>query len=294
MFAITGALGQTGSALCEALHAANQKIRLLVRRDDAEAAAWRSRGAEVVVVDLTNTALLAEALHGADGAYLLNPPAYMQSDLFAHAQIVHKSLIDAANLAKVPHIVALSSVGAHQPKGTGNILTTWDYEQQLRQLNARLTILRAANFMENWAWSLAPALEKGVLPSLFLPIEKAIPMVSVADIGDAVAECLMQPPANNQIIELHGPDDYSPVDAAHALSELLGKTVVAVEAPESIWPDVFRGKGFPPVTVQAFCDMFHGFNDETIVFEGNQPMVRGRTDLKTALDTLLKRPHGKH
>jgi len=223
MFAITGAFGQTGSAVCETLHAANQKIRLLVRRDDAQAAAWRARGAEVVVVDLTNTAMLAEALGGVDGAYLLNPPAYMHADLFAHAHNVHKSLIDAANMAEVPHIVALSSVGAHQSQGTGNILTTWDYEQQLRQLNSRLTILRAANFMENWAWSMAPVLEKGVLPSMFLPIERAIPMVSVADIGEAVATCLTQPPKRNQIIELHGPQDYSPVHAALALSELLGE-----------------------------------------------------------------------
>jgi len=294
MFAITGAFGQTGSALCEALHAANQKMRLLVRRDDTQAAAWRARGAEVVVVDLTNTALLAEALHGVDGAYLLNPPAYMHSNLFAYAHAVQKGLIDSANRAEVPHIVALSSVGAHQPKGTGNILTTWDYEQQLRQINSRLTILRAANFMENWAWSLAPVFEKAVLPSMFMPIERAIPMVSVTDIGGAVAKCLMQPPQNNQLIELHGPQDYSPIHAAQALSELLKKNIVSVEAPEITWPEVFRGKGFPPVTAQAFCDMFNGFNDETIVFEGNHTTVRGTTDLKTALGKLLERPYGGH
>ena len=294
MFAITGAFGQTGSALCEALHAANQKMRLLVRRDDARAAAWRARGAEVVVVDVADTRSLADALQGVAGAYLMNPPAYMNPDLFAHAHTVHKSVVNAANMAEVPYIVALSSVGAHQSKGTGNILTTWDYEQQLRELNSRLTILRAANFMENWAWSLAPVLDKGVLPSMFLPIERAIPMVCVADIGKAVATFLMQPTEHNQFIELHGPKDYSPVHAAHAFSELLGKKILSVEAPESTWPDVFRGKGFPPVTVQAFCDMFHGFNDDTIVFEGTHATLRGTTDLKTALATLLKRLHGAH
>jgi len=294
MFAITGAFGQTGSALCEALHASNQKMRLLVRRDDAQAAAWRARGAEVVIVDVADSRSLADALQGVVGAYLMNPPAYMHPDLFAHAHAVHKSLIDAANRAEVPHIVALSSVGAHQPKGTGNILTTWDYEQQLRQLNSRFTILRAANFMENWTWSLAPALEKGVLPSMFLPIERAIPMVSVADIGETVAKCLMQPPERNQLIELHGPQDYSPIHAAQALSELLKKNIVSVEAPEITWPEVFSGKGFPPVTVQAFCDMFHGFNDDTIVFEGTHATLRGTTDLKTALATLRERPHGTH
>jgi len=294
MFAITGAFGQTGSALCEALHAANQKIRLLVRRDDAQADVWRARGAEIVVIDLTDTVSLANALTGVEGAYLMNPPAYMHSDLFAQAHTIQKSLIDAANKAAVPHIVALSSVGAQQAQGTGNILTTWDYEQQLGHLNSRLTILRAANFMENWAWSLTPVLEKGVLPSMFLPLEKAIPMVSASDIGKAVAMALISPPEQNQIIELHGPQDYSPVHAALAFSELLGNEIAAVEAAESTWPDVFRGNGFPPATVQAFCEMFHGFNDNTIVFEGNHITARGTTDLKTALGNLLNRSHGKH
>lgn len=294
MIAVTGAFGQTGSALCEALLAANQNLRLLVRRDDAQATAWRARGAEVVVVDLTNTALLAEALSGAEGAYLMNPPAYMNTDLFAYAHSVHKSLIVAANEAKVPHVVALSSVGAHQPKGTGNILTTWDYEQQLRQLSSTITILRAANFMENWAWSMAPVLEKGILPSMFLPIKKAIPMVSVADIGEVAARNLMQPPLRNQTIELHGPQDYSPDHAAMALSELLGKDIASVEAPETTWAEVFQGKGFPPVTVQAFCDMFHGFNDDTIVFEGGHTTVRGTTTLKTAIGKLLSGAPGGH
>jgi len=294
MFAITGAFGQTGSALCEALHAANQKIRLLVRRDDSQAATWKARGAEIVVVNLIDTASLAETLVGVDGAYFMNPPAYNHSDLFAHAHTVHKSLIDAANVAEVPHIVALSSVGAHQPQGTGNILTTWDFEQQLRQLNSRLTILRAANFMENWAWSLKPVLEKGVLPSMFSPIERAIPMVSVTDIGKYAAISLRLPPERNQVIELHGPQDYSPVHAAQVFSELLGKDITPVEAPENTWPEVFRSSGFPAVTVQAFCDMFRGFNDNTIVFEGSHATIRGAMDLKTALCNLLKRPHGKH
>ena len=297
MFAVTGFFGQTGSALSETLPVAHKNIRLLVRRDDAQATAWRARGAEVVVVDLSNTALLAQTLQGVDGAYLLNPPAYMHNDLFTHAHIVHivhKSLIEAANLAKEPNVIALSFVGAHQPRGTGNILTTWDFEQQLQQLNSRLTILRAANFVENWAWSLAPALERGVLPSMFLPIEKAIPMVSVADIGRTAAAYLMQPPDRNQIIELPAPQDYSPVHAAHVLSEVLGKNIASFVAPESTWPEEFRGSGFPPVTVQAFCGMFRGFNDDTIVFEGIHTTIPGTTDLKTALGNLLSRSHGIH
>ena len=138
MYAITGGMGQTGSAVANALLAAGASIRLIVRNDDARAALWRARGAEVLVADLKDTARLARAFDGVAGAYLMNPPNYMAGDMFVEATRVHSSLITAANQAGVAHVVALSSVGAHQPSGTGNIRTTWDFEQQLSGLKCQI------------------------------------------------------------------------------------------------------------------------------------------------------------
>lgn len=287
MYAITGAFGQTGSALCDALIEAGRPLRLLVRRDDEVAAKWRAKGASVVVVDLMDLAGLTEALKGVAGAYLLNPPAYLESNLFNRARDIHRNLIAAANAAAVPHVVALSSVGAQQAQGTGNILTTWDFEQQMQDFHGTLSILRAANFMENWAWSMKPVLEHGVLPSMFLPLDRALPMVSALDIGRTAAELLLNPPDRKQIVELHGPENVSPEDAAVAFGTLLGKSVTAVAVPESDWPDVFRQQGFPETTVQAFCAMFHGFNDGTVAFEGVHTTLHGSTTLHQSLAKLL-------
>jgi uncharacterized protein YbjT (DUF2867 family) len=287
MYAITGAFGQTGTVVCETLLAAGERLRLIVRRDDDLAAAWRSRSAEVCVVDLLDTTSLTEAFRGVSGAYLLNPPAYMAHDLFATAREVHSSLITAANNAAVPHVVALSSVGAHQAAGTGNIMTTHDFEQQLQRLKGRLSILRAANFMENWAWSLPQVLEQGVLPSMFYPPDRQLPMVSAQDIGRTAASLFIESAASNRIVELHGPQPSSPQDAAAALSELLNKNVTAVAAVEGDWPVVFRAQGFPETTVRAFCDMFRGFNDSTVVFQGGHDTRHGGTTLKQALAHVL-------
>jgi len=290
MYAITGALGQTGSAVAKALLAAGASIRLIVRNDDARSAEWRARGADIVVVDLTNTASLARAFDGIAGAYLMNPPNYMAGDMFAEARRIHSSLIAAANDAAVAHVVALSSVGAHQPAGTGNIVTTWDFEQQLDKLHGRLTVLRAANFMENWAWSLYPVLAQGVLPTMFLPPERSLPMVAARDIGSTAAQLLLDTPdtsGSRRLIELHGPQDYSPQDAGRILGELLNKEVTVVAADEADWPGVFRGQGFPEAAVRAFCEMFHGFNDGTVAFESTHETRRGPTTLKLALKACL-------
>lgn len=287
MYAITGAFGQTGLALSQALLNAGHPIRMIVRRDDAQAQHWRGLGAEVVVAELSDTAELTQAFKGAQAAYLMNPPAYFVPDLFARARSVHTSLIAAANAAQVPHIVALSSVGGQHASGTGNILTTHDFEQQLHHYLGKATVLRAANFIENWAWSLQAVLTSNTLPSMFHPLHRALPMVSAVDVGRAAASLLLEQPTTSRVVELHGPEDYAPIDAAHALSQLLGRPVQAVEDQAPAFGARMRQHGFPAVSVQGLIDMFAGFNSGLIAFEGCHETRRGNTTLHHALAAAL-------
>ena len=288
MYAITGAFGQTGLAMSQELIDAGQSIRMIVRRDDAQAALWREKGAEVVIADLTNIEQVTRALANVKGAYLMNPPAYFVPDLFAQARAVHQTLIAAANAAEVPHVVALSSVGGQHAHGTGNILTTHDLEQQLANYKGVATILRAANFIENWAWSMQPVMEKGILPSMFGPLERALPMVSALDIGRTAAALIVESPANTRIVELHGPQDYSPADAADMFSKLLGRNIQAVEDNAVGFSAIMASKGFPATTVKAFVDLFDGFNSGLIAFEGTHETRKGQVSLQAALEAVLK------
>ncbi|MGI2902075.1 hypothetical protein AABK37_01775 [Hassallia sp. VBCCA 56010] len=67
---------------------------------------------------------MAKALEGAQVAYLMNPPAYDKPDMFAEAEKIGKNLQVAVKRSGLKRFVFLSSVGAHLPSGTGNILTT--------------------------------------------------------------------------------------------------------------------------------------------------------------------------
>ena len=290
MYAITGAFGQTGLALSESLLEGGQSIRMIVRRDDAQAALWRKKGAEVVLADLTNTEEVVRALANVKGAYLMNPPAYFVPDLFEQAHAVHRSLIAAAAAAEVPQVVALSSVGAQHARGTGNILTTHDFEQQLRAYQGSVTILRAANFMENWAWSMQPVMEKSILPSMFKPLDLALPMVSALDIGRTAAALIVERPVTRRIVELHGPQDYSPADAAATFSKLLGRHIKAVEDNDADFSAVMASVGFPATTVRAFVEMFEGFNSGLVAFESVHETRNGQVSLQGALKTILKSP----
>ncbi|MFB9241266.1 NmrA family NAD(P)-binding protein [Massilia antarctica] len=287
MFAIVGAMGQTGSVISETLLAAGHPVRMIVRRDDAQAASWRRKGAHICVADLEDQQSMVRAFDGAHSAYVMGPPNYQASDMFAQARRVHAKLIAAANAAGLPRMVALSSVGAQHANGTGNIGTTHDLECQLRGFDGVRTVLRAANFMENWAWSLAPVLQQSILPSMFLPLERALPMVSVADIGRTAAHLLVEQAATHRLVELRGPCDVSPADAAAAFGRLLGKPVTAVGAPRERWAAMFADKGFPQLTAAAFCEMYDGFNSGHIAFEGAGDTLRGVVGLEAALAACL-------
>lgn len=288
MFVVTGANGQTGSVVAQTLLEHGHEVRVVVRRHD-QARKWFARGASAVVADLGDAAAMRGAFEGVAGAYLMNPPSYTSEDIFAAARNVHSILIREAERANVPHIVALSSVGAQHASGTGNILTTHDLERQLASSPLRSTVLRAANFMDNWLWSTGTVQMTGELPSMLLPLDRALPMVAASDVGRSAADLLIEGASAPGLLEVQGPCEYSPADAAAALFKLLGRQVCAVAVREEQWPDVFHEAGFSRAATEAFCEMYRGFNSGLVSFSGEGVSLCGRRDLTDVLAAGIRK-----
>jgi uncharacterized protein YbjT (DUF2867 family) len=292
-FAIIGTTGQTGSIVAQTLAQNGHTVRAIVR-NQAAAEKAANQGYETFIAPVDDVAALTAAFTGVDGAYLMNPPAYMEADMFARAHTVHKALLQAAKAANLPHAVALSSVGGQHATGTGNILTTYDFEQQIAQSGLNISIVRAANFLDNWASSFSAAREQGILPSMFLPLDKKYPMVSSIDIGRTVTQILMQGNSAPQLTELKGPEDCSAHDVAQVLSALLERDIKAVEVnPDQIAP-FFSSKGFPVFTAQAFSEMMNGFNANHIVFTGQGQSVVGNIGIEAAFKHILDNDTDTH
>jgi hypothetical protein len=139
------------------------------------------------------------------------------------------ALVDAITSSAVPHVVFLSSMGAQHPSGTGPITALHRAEAALLSLEkTRLSILRAAYFMENLEASLS-MLGQGVLPS-FVPAGLAFDMVASVDFGRLAAQLLVERATKNEVVELGGPAR-SMNDVAAAISGVLGKPVRVQELP---------------------------------------------------------------
>jgi uncharacterized protein YbjT (DUF2867 family) len=284
MFVITGASGHTGSVAAEVLLAAGKKVRVVVR-DAAKAERLKARGAEVFVADLGDLAALARAVRGAEGVFLISPPDTAAADFIAERKRLTQGQVGVLAAEKVPHVVLLSSIGAHLSVGTGLILSTHNIEEQLRASGLASTFVRAGYFVENWGAVTQAVKSDGVLPS-FIPADQRVPSVSTVDIGKTLAQALLDGPRGVRVIELSGPSDVSPNEVAAAFSRILGKSVKVVEAPLDAVVPTFTSFGMSANIAGLFREMYEGLIRGRLVAEGSE-RVRGTTPLETTLRALL-------
>jgi uncharacterized protein YbjT (DUF2867 family) len=285
MFAVAGVTGQTGAAVARALLAAGAPVRVIVRRADA-GAPWRALGADVAVADLAESGALARALAGTQGAYLLNPPRYDLADPFAEAQRIGAAFAEAIAASVVPRVVVLSSVGAHQPAGTGVIGTTRRIEQALAAVAAPIVFLRANYFFENWTNVLPAARGDGVLPAFLAPADRRVPMVTIADIAAAVVALLRGAAwTGHRVVELAS-FEASPADVAAALGGALDKTVNPVMVPHTQWKGILQGAGFRAEIADEFVAMYDGINHGVVAAQPGTERIRGGSSLADAARAL--------
>jgi uncharacterized protein YbjT (DUF2867 family) len=283
MFAITGMTGQVGGALGHALLAAGQQVRAIVR-DPAKGADWSKHGAQWMQAGMDDVSALGKAFAGAEGVFVMLPPNFDPSPGFPESRAIIDTLRQALVHAMPKKVVALSTIGAHTP--TENLLSQLSLmEQAFSDLPMPVTFLRPAWFMENALWDIAPAKESGVIPSFLQPLERKIPMVATADVGQTAARLLQETWSGRRIVELEGPERIAPLDIARCLARLLGRDVRADAVPRATWEALFRREGFQNPLPRM--QMLDGFNRGDLIFEG-QP-VTGNVTLDTVLRTLLAR-----
>src|SRR5258706_9823748 len=119
-FVVAGVSGNTGKIVAESLIAQKRAVKVVVR-DAAKGAPWKAKGADVALADLGDADALAQALKGAEGAYVLIPPTFAAPDFRAYQDRLSTAIAEAARASRVPHIVFLSSIGAQLASGNGPI-----------------------------------------------------------------------------------------------------------------------------------------------------------------------------
>ncbi len=284
MFAVTGMTGQVGAAVADHLLKDGAEVRAVVRNPE-KAAGWKARGCELAVADINDAASLTFAFEDAEAVFLVIPPLFDPTPGFPEVRTMLATLKTALEAAKPGKLVCLSTVGAQAAQP--NLLSQLGIvEKELSTLSIPVAFLRAAWFMENAAWDVAPARESGAIPSFLQPLDRVVPMVAVDDIGALGARMLREDWQGVRLAELEAEERVSPAMIAAAFAKALGKPVAAQLVPRDSWEELFRTQGMK--NPEPRIRMLDGFNEGWIDFEsGREKSLKGTTTIETAIRRLV-------
>jgi uncharacterized protein YbjT (DUF2867 family) len=288
MYAIMGITGQIGGVIARTLLASKHPVRAVVR-DATKGRAWSNLGCEVVLATIEDRASLVAAFQEAEGVFVLVPPNFDPLPEFPEAQAIGETLRAALVEANPSRVVYLSTIGAQATEP--NLLTQHSIiEKAISGLPIPVTFLRPAWFMENSSWDVAPAMERGVIPSFLQPLRRPVPMVATADIGKVAAQLLQVAWIGRRVIELEGPRRVTPNEIASTFAKLLNRPVRMEVVPRDSWEALFKSQGMKnPIPRIRMLD---GFNEGWIDFErGEADSQKGNVALETVLKALIARAH---
>ncbi|MBK8205222.1 MAG: NmrA/HSCARG family protein [Planctomycetes bacterium] len=224
---ITGATGQQGGAVADALIGKGFKLRGLTRKPDGDKAkALAAKGVEIVQGDLNDEASLKQALKGAWGVFAVQNTweAGVEGE-----ETQGKRIAKLAREAGVQHYVYTSVGSAERNTGIPHFENKWRVEETVRGLDfPSHVILRPVFFMENLP---SPWFLNGDNLGTAMKPETKLQMVAVADIGRVGARAFTDAEKlNRREIEIAG-DAATMPEAASLLSKHLGRTINFVQYP---------------------------------------------------------------
>ncbi|MFE6610705.1 SDR family oxidoreductase [Amycolatopsis sp. NPDC057786] len=212
MIVVTGATGNIGRPLTQALAEAGEQVTAVSRHVAAAPAGGRH-----VVADLADPAGLGQALAGAKALFLL-----LSGDL--HAVGANPADIVARAVATgVRRVVLLSSLGvATRPFGTTRVAMRV-LEDVVRESGVDWAILRPGGFASNALWWAESVRSRQVVAAPFG--DTGVPIVDPADIAEVAAACLLDDRHLGEVYELTGPEVITPREQAEVLAAVLGSPV---------------------------------------------------------------------
>ena len=244
MLLVTGASGQLGRLVLDALVRSGEQRVIATTRKPETLADYAQKGVQVRAADFNEPESLVEAFSGATVMLLIST-----HEVGARVK-PHLAAIEAAKKAGVRHIVYTShsecetSVSAVAPE---HAVT----EKAIRESGLKYTLLRHFLYAEMLLEILAGSLQSGTIYGA--SGDGKIAFVTRRDLADADAGTLIHAKAHeNATYDLTGPRSYSYTELARILSDILGRQMTYVNlAPEDYKAALLR-QGMPEKTADAF------------------------------------------
>lgn len=257
MIAITGATGQLGTLVIEALlrnMPADQIVAAV--RTPAKAAALAAKGVHVREADYSRPETLASAFAGVDKVLLIS------GNEIGQRVAQHQAVIDAAKAAGVSFLAYTSLLHADTTPlalATDHLAT----ERYLQASGLTYSLLRNGWYFENQTAALPLSLQHGA----FIGASKdgRFAAAARADYAEAAAVVLTTSGHANSIYELAGDVPYTRSELAVEVSRQTGKTIGYRDLPEAEYEQILATVLPPPaarIIADAEAHAAHGALDD--------------------------------
>jgi uncharacterized protein YbjT (DUF2867 family) len=233
-YAITAATGRTGRIVSQELLARGHRVRA-IGRDAARLAPLVAQGAEPFVGDVRDAVFVERTFRGADAAYLVNPADHHTRDFRRAFREQGAIYARAARATQLGSAVFLSTVGTHDDRHRGFIMTHGDVELVLDEVEGLDVLhLRAPNFFENLFYFLPASQASGSLASPLDP-DAPLDMAGSRDIAMLAAEKLHALDfAGKTSLELHGRSVLTTRHIAERIGSIIGQPFSAVRVDREV------------------------------------------------------------
>lgn len=258
MFAVTGASGQLGRLVLDALIEtidASQIVALV--RDPARMSDYADAGVIVRRFDYGDPALLAPALDGVDRLLLVS------GNELGRRVAQHRSVIDAAKVAGVG-FVAYTSILHADTSPIGLAGEHRETEALIEASGLRHAFLRNGWYNENYTAGARLAVEHGAV--LGSSGAGRISAAARADYAAAAAKILIDEATG--VFELAGDEAFTLFDFAAFLADASGKSVAYRDMPEADYRAALEQAGLPAPLAAMLADCSAQASTDTLFDDG--------------------------
>lgn len=285
MILVTGATGQLGTAVVQNLlkkTSANHVAALV--RDEAKAASLKATGAGIRVGNYDDSASLDKAMQGIEKVLLI---AGTDEDRRVQQ---HQNVVDAAKKAGVQCIAYTSRTLKDRTTLVNQLmLGHFQTEDAIKDSGLHYAIFRNVLYMDSIPGFVG---ERFYDTGIHLPVGQGrVPFALRSEMGEAIANALLEDDCGNRVYELTGSEAYSFDDVAAALTNLSGKEVQYTPTEKSAFEAQLKERSLPDVVarrVVGFLTDIKNGQEDAVSPDMEQLLGRKPASLEAGLKVLFK------
>jgi uncharacterized protein YbjT (DUF2867 family) len=281
---VLGATGQIGSMLVDNLLKKGQPVRAIIR-NSLKAQELKKKGVEVVIADYSDLEALKKAFYGGKSFFLLTPENPECDNFLEETQMLLNNYREAILTSRATKIVGLSSGGAQNESGTGNLEASYMLEHTFSDINIEQIYVRPAYYFSNWLGYLDLVKNYGVLPTFFPP-EMKVAMIAPPDVAEFLSDVMICKTKQERIYEIDGPQLYSSLDIAKIFGDVLNRNVAVQQVLPEEWESTLIQAGFSKDGAKNLMLMTQAVIDGKTKYETTNP-IRFHTDFKKYLINII-------